>query len=120
MYRVLMWTAPGTGPANLYNPGWASASVANSRVGSSPAASGACYRQHSLNHQRTSQNLCLPSSHSFQAYGLKPTRGHEMGQAKNGTASNRDNFGKRGLYSVFSGIGLNNSPAAETAPFGRW
>jgi hypothetical protein len=39
-----------------------------------------------------------------------------MGQAKNGTASNRDNFGKRGLYSVFSGIGLNNSPTAETAP----
>jgi hypothetical protein len=50
--------------------------------------------QHLLNHQQTSQILCLPSSHSFQAYGSKPMRGHEMGQAKNGMASNRDNFGK--------------------------
>ena len=51
-------------------------------------AFGACYWQHLLNHQRTSQILCLPSSHSFQAYGSKPMRGHVMGKTKNGEASN--------------------------------
>jgi hypothetical protein len=38
--------------------------------------------------QRTSQILCLPSSHSFQAYGSKPMRGHVMGKTKSGEASN--------------------------------
>jgi hypothetical protein len=41
-----------------------------------------CYRQHSLNHQQTSQIPCLPSSHSFQAYGSKPTRGRAKGKPK--------------------------------------
>ena len=40
------------------------------------------YRQRSLNHQRTSRIVCLPSSHSFQAYGSKPTRGRAMGNTK--------------------------------------
>jgi hypothetical protein len=40
------------------------------------------YRQRSLNHQRTSRIVCLPSSHSFQAYGSKPTRGRAMGKTK--------------------------------------
>ena len=44
-------------------------------------------RQHLLNHQRTSQILCLPSSHSFQAYASKPMRGHVMGKTKSGEAS---------------------------------
>ena len=51
-------------------------------------ASGACYWQHLLNHLRSSQSVCLPSSHSFQAYGSKPMRGHVMGKTKSGEASN--------------------------------
>jgi hypothetical protein len=38
--------------------------------------------QHLLNHQRTSQILCLPYSDSFQTYGPKPMRGHMLGKPK--------------------------------------
>jgi hypothetical protein len=53
-----------------------------------------------LNHQQTSQILCLPSSHSFQAYGSKPLRGHVMGKTKNGEASNGATYPDVTPYSV--------------------
>jgi hypothetical protein len=46
-----------------------------------------CLWQHLLNHQRSSQILCLPCSDSLQFNGSKPMRGHVMGK-QNGEASN--------------------------------
>ena len=46
------------------------------------------HRQRSLNHRLTSRIVCPSSSHSFQAFGSKPARGHVMGKTKNGEASN--------------------------------
>ena len=47
--------------------------------------------QQSLNHQRTSRIVCPPSLLPVHSYDAKRTWGREMGEAKNGAASNREN-----------------------------
>jgi len=51
---------------------------ADSRVGPTrvPLWLWACYWQHSVNHQQTSQILCLPSSHFLSGLWLKTGAGH--------------------------------------------
>jgi hypothetical protein len=67
-----------------------------------------------LNHRRTSQILCLPSSHSFQAYGSKPMRGHVMGKTKSGEASNGATSPDVAPHSVFKETaGLKISSPAQ-------
>jgi NADPH-dependent curcumin reductase CurA len=75
----------------LYGKNFGKQIVRSTKAGTTSSvavAPGCISRQHSLNRQRTSRNLCLSCSDSFQTYGSKPMPGHVMGKTKNGEASN--------------------------------